>query len=208
MSAEPPDAPSADTEGNGAIRLVELLEQLQHAGRNAETVSLEAILDCVGQRSFAPFLLVAGLITLAPLIGDIPGVPTLMAGLVALSAGQLLLGREHIWLPAWLLQRRTPRHRYVQALRWLMRPAGWVDKLLKPRLRRLTRPPAHLAVALTCLLIALAMPPMELIPFTANGAGLALTLFGLALFADDGLMALLGYLLTGTTLALVVMGLN
>ncbi|TFH86964.1 exopolysaccharide biosynthesis protein [Billgrantia azerbaijanica] len=208
MDAKPPETRPIVEARRHSADLVTLLKELQRAGRNAESVSLGAILDCVGRRSFAPFLLVAGLITLAPLIGDIPGVPTLMAGLVALSAGQLLLGRERIWLPAWLLARRAPRRRYVQALRWLERPASWLDRLLKPRLRRLTRPPAHLAVALTCLLIALAMPPMELIPFTANGAGLALTLFGLALFADDGLMALLGYLLTGTTLALVVMGLT
>ncbi|WP_438590661.1 exopolysaccharide biosynthesis protein [Halomonas borealis] len=48
---------------------------------------------------------------------------------------------------------------------------------------------------------------MELVPFSANGGGLALTLFGLALLAEDGLMALAAYLLTGTTLALVVIGL-
>ncbi len=66
---------------------------------------------------------------------------------------------------------------------------------------------AHLDVALTCLLIGLTMPPMELVPFSANGGGLALTLFGLALLAEDGLMALAAYLLTGTTLALVVIGL-
>ncbi|WP_240455685.1 exopolysaccharide biosynthesis protein [Halomonas faecis] len=206
MGAEQPNA--AEMPEERLTGLVSLIDRLKHAGRYDDSVSLEAILDCVGRRTFAPFLLIAGLITLAPLIGDIPGVPTLMASLVALTAAQLLLGREHLWLPRWLLARRASRQRYRQALEWLERPAGWVDRFLKPRLRRLTRPPAHLAVALTCLLIALAMPPMELIPFTANGAGLALTLFGLALFADDGLMALLGYLLTGTTLALVVMGLS
>ncbi|WP_163558250.1 exopolysaccharide biosynthesis protein [Halomonas sp. NO4] len=208
MDAEPPEAPPTDTSREPVANLAALVERLKHAGRHADSVSLEAILDCVGRRTFAPFLLVAGLITLAPLIGDIPGVPTLMASLVALSAGQLLLGRDHVWLPAWLLARRVPRQRYVQALHWLKRPARWIDRLLKPRLQRLTRPPAHLAVALTCLLIALAMPPMELIPFTANGAGLALTLFGLALFAEDGLMALLGYALTGGTLAVVLLSLG
>jgi len=208
MDAEPPEPRPLMEARPGNADLVALLEQLQHAGRYADSVSLEAILDCVGRRTFAPFLLIAGLITLAPLIGDIPGVPTLMASLVALSAGQLLLGRDHIWLPAWLLARRVSRQRYVQALHWLKRPARGIDRLLKPRFQRLTRPPAHLAVALTCLLIALAMPPMELIPFTANGAGLALTLFGLALFAEDGLMALLGYALTGGTLAVVILSLG
>lgn len=187
--------------------LTNLLETVRQAGQHRETVSLDTILDSVGRRSFAPFLLVAGLVTLAPLVGDIPGVPTLMAMLVILSSGQLLVGREHIWLPAWLLERRVSRVRFVKAIRWLQRPASWVDRLLRRRLVRLTRPPAHLPVALTCLLIALAMPPMEVVPFTANGAGLALTLFGLALLANDGLMALLGYTLTGGTLAVVIVNL-
>ncbi|MDT8879429.1 exopolysaccharide biosynthesis protein [Halomonas saccharevitans] len=187
--------------------LGQLLARVQGAGRHAESVSLEAILDSLGQRSFAPFLLVAGLVTLAPLIGDIPGVPTLMAALVVLAAVQLLAGREHIWLPSWLLSRRVSRARFVAVVRWMQRPAHWIDRLLKPRLTWLTRPPAHLPVAVTCLLIALAMPPMEVVPFTANGAGLALTLFALALLAHDGLMALLGYFLTFGTLALVVIGL-
>ncbi|GHE21860.1 exopolysaccharide biosynthesis protein [Halomonas urumqiensis] len=184
--------------------LAELLDRLGHAGQQKSSVSLGAILDSIGRRSFAPFLLVAGLITLAPLVGDIPGVPTLMATLVILSAGQLLAGREHVWLPAWLLNRRVSRQRFTHVLGWARRPARWIDRLLKPRLTRLTRSPAHRLVALTCLVIALAMPPMEVVPFTANGAGLALTLFGLALLADDGLLALLGYALTGGTLAVVL----
>ncbi|MGM0982663.1 MAG: exopolysaccharide biosynthesis protein [Pseudomonadota bacterium] len=187
--------------------LNDLLERVQQAGQHSESVSLGTILDSVGRRSFAPFLLVAGVITLAPLIGDIPGVPTLMATLVILSSGQLLVGRKHIWLPAWLMERRVSRARFAKATRLMERPARWVDRLLKRRLVQLTRPPAHLFVALTCLLIALAMPPMEVVPFTANGAGLALTLFALALLANDGLMALLGYTLTGGTLALVILNL-
>ncbi|MDN3521931.1 exopolysaccharide biosynthesis protein [Halomonas ramblicola] len=192
------------TDENGPVSLTALLDRVSDAGRHADSVSLEAILECLGRRSFAPFLLLAGLVTLAPLIGDIPGVPTLMAGLVLLASLQLLAGRRSIWLPAWLLARRVSRERYRRAIDWLERPAGWVDRLLRPRLTWLTRPPAHLGVALTGLLIALAMPPMEVVPFSANGAGLALTLFGLALLADDGLFALLGYALTGGTLAVVI----
>ncbi|WP_027962155.1 exopolysaccharide biosynthesis protein [Halomonas halodenitrificans] len=189
----------------GPASLSDLLGRVRQAGQHEATISLGAILETIGQRSFAPFLLLAGLITLAPLVGDIPGVPTLMASLVVLAGIQLLLGRRRIWLPNWLLERRASRERFQRVLGWLERPAGWTDRLLRQRLTVLTRPPAHLAVALTCLVIALAMPPMEFIPFSANGAGLALTLFGLALLADDGLFALAGYLLTGGTLAVVAL---
>lgn len=188
----------------GPTSLSALLERVRHAGHRDDSVSLGAILEAIGRRGFAPFLLLAGLVTLAPLVGDIPGVPTLMASLVLLAGSQLLAGRRSIWLPRWLLERRISRDRFRRVLAWLERPAGWIDRLLKQRLVWLTRPPAHLGIALTCLVVALAMPPMEVIPFSANGAGLALTLFALALLADDGLLALLGYLLTGGTLAIVV----
>lgn len=192
------------TAERGPASLSALLERVSQAGQREDSISLGAILEAIGRRSFAPFLLLAGLVTLAPLVGDIPGVPTLMASLVLLAGSQLLVGRRSIWLPNWLLARRVSRERFQRVLGWLERPAGWTDRLLHQRLTMLTRPPAHLAVALVCLVIALAMPPMEFIPFSANGAGLALTLFGLALLADDGLFALAGYLLTGTTLAIVV----
>uniref|UniRef100_UPI003567DEB6 exopolysaccharide biosynthesis protein n=1 Tax=Halomonas sp. TaxID=1486246 RepID=UPI003567DEB6 len=86
-----------------------LLDMLESTGGLPDSVSLDAILDTLGRRSFAPFLLIAGLVTLAPLIGDIPGVPTLMASLVALSAAQILVGRDRVWLPQWLLERRVSR---------------------------------------------------------------------------------------------------
>lgn len=163
-------------------------------------VTLGMILDVFGSRTFAPLLLLAGLITVAPIIGDIPGVPTLMATLVMIVALQMLLMREHLWLPRWLLQRSVRPERLEKALRLMKKPAAWVDKFLRPRLTFLTHGVGGGAIALTCMLIALAMPPMEVVPLSANGAGAALTGFGLALVAHDGVFAILAYLVTFLTL--------
>jgi hypothetical protein len=48
------------------------------------------------------------------------------------------------------------------------------------------------------------MPAMELVPFSANGAGAALTAFGLSLIAHDGLLALLAFVFTAMTFGLVL----
>ena len=40
---------------------------------------------------------------------------------------------------------------------------------------------------------------MEVVPFSANGAGIVLTIFGLSLIARDGLLALIAFVLTGIT---------
>ncbi len=59
------------------------------------------------------------------------------------------------------------------------------------------------AIAAVCLLIALAMPIMEVIPFSANGAEIALTAFGLALISKDGVLALFPLSITLATMGLI-----
>ena len=181
--------------------LEQLLDRLGEAGHGDERVSLGAILEVVGRRSFGPLLLVAGLITLAPVIGDIPGVPTIIGMSVLLIAGQLLFRREHFWLPRWLLERSVARDNLGKALKWLRPPARFIDRLLRPRLTIFTQ---HIAIATACVIIAAAMPAMELIPFSANAAGAALTAFGLSLIAGDGLPALLAFAVTAVVVGLAI----
>ena len=190
-----------------ATNLTELIHTMEQMEREKEQVSVDDVVHAVGRRSFGPLLLLAGLITLAPIIGDIPGMPTLMAVLVLLTSSQLLVGRETFWLPKWLLKRSLSRQKFDKALHYMKKPAKWVDGLLGVRLAWMTGYIGIRVTAFACLLVALAMPPMEFIPFSANGAGLALTLFGLGLVARDGLMLALGFLLTGVTFTVVVMSL-
>jgi len=190
-----------------ATNLTELIHTMERMERENAQVSVDDVVHAVGRRSFGPLLLLAGLITLAPIIGDIPGMPTLMAVLVLLTSSQLLVGRETFWLPKWLLKRSLSRQKFDKALHYMKKPAKWVDGLLGVRLAWMTGYIGIRVTAFACLLVALAMPPMEFIPFSANGAGLALTLFGLGLVARDGLMLTLGFLLTGVTFTVVVMSL-
>ena len=190
-----------------ATNLTELIHTMERMERENAQVSVDDVVHAVGRRSFGPLLLLAGLITLAPIIGDIPGMPTLMAVLVLLTSSQLLVGRETFWLPKWLLKRSLSRQKFDKALHYMKKPAKWVDGLLGVRLAWMTGYIGIRVTAFACLLVALAMPPMEFIPFSANGAGLALTLFGLGLVARDGLMLALGFLLTGVTFTVVVMSL-
>ena len=194
-------------ETQDATNLTELIHAMERMERENAQVSVDDVVHAVGRRSFGPLLLLAGLITLAPIIGDIPGMPTLMAVLVLLTSSQLLVGRETFWLPKWLLNRSLSRQKFDKALHYMKKPAKWVDGLLGVRLAWMTGYIGIRVTAFACLLVALAMPPMEFIPFSANGAGLALTLFGLGLVARDGLMLALGFLLTGVTFTVVLMNL-
>ncbi|MHB1327103.1 MAG: exopolysaccharide biosynthesis protein [Gemmatimonadales bacterium] len=188
----------------GAETLEELLDQIDEAREDEERVSLEMIMDTVGRRSLGPPLLVAGLIVTAPVIGDIPGVPTTTGIFVGLIAAQIVWGRSELWLPKWMLRRSVTSSKLDKPLRWLRKPAKWVDRVLRPRLSTLTEGVASRVIAFACLLIAAIMPAMEIVPFSANLAGIILIAFGLALIAGDGLLALIGMVVAAGTLAFVI----
>jgi hypothetical protein len=167
-----------------------LFERIRKVDGDRDPVTLEDVIQEIGRRSFGPIILVAGLITLAPLIGDIPGVPTLMAILVTLTSGQLLLGRRQIWLPRFLLNRSVWRKDLFKALDRLEKPARFIDRFFYPRLAALATGRGVYVVGAASMLVALIMPVLEFIPFSATVAGLALTAFGLSLLSRDGYLAL------------------
>lgn len=166
-----------------------LIANLRKAGDAEQPVTIECMLQATGERSVGALLLVPGLLVLSPLSG-IPGLPSVFAVMVALIAGQLLIGRRHLWLPQWLLQRTAPRSKYDRALAFLKRPATFVDRLLRPRLKFLTQGLAVRGNALLCIAIAATMPPLEIIPFGNTTAGAALSILGVGMMARDGLMIL------------------
>jgi hypothetical protein len=126
------------------------------------------------------------------------------AGERRLVMGQLLLGRKHVWLPNVLLNRSVEEAKLHKAVRWMQKPAGFVDRLLQPRLGFMVEGAMSYVIALLCLGVAFMMPAMELVPFSANLAGAALTAFGLALIARDGVLALIALVLTASIIAVVV----
>lgn len=195
---------SKEEQGGNPGSLEGLLDRLGDAAHH-ENVTLDELMDMVGRRSFGSLLLLAGLLTLAPVIGDIPGVPTILGAFVFLIAAQMLAGMEHFWLPRWFLDRSVKRTHLESAIRWMRSPARFVDRMLKARYLAVVNGAAKYAIALVCLGIAASMPVMEVVPFSANGAGLVLTAFGLALISQDGLVALAAFLITGVTYVLIAL---
>jgi len=182
-----------------ATNMEQLLNQIRESATEAEQVSVNAILNSVGERSFGPVVLLAGLITIAPLIGDIPGVPTILGLLVLLTLGQLLFQRNCIWLPSWIARRSVSQGKLLKGLDWLQKPARFLDRWTGPRLVFLVDGPGRYVMAIICMAVALWMPLMEVVPFSANGAGAALIAFGLAMVARDGVLAILATSLTLVT---------
>jgi hypothetical protein len=177
--------------------LEQVLDRLEDAARDRDEVSIEAILESVGNRSFGPLLVVVGIIAMSPLSG-IPGLPTTIAVIVLAISVQLLFHKKHFWLPRWVVERTVAQSKFEKALRLIRPPARFVDRLLKPRLKVLTHRVGFYAIALLCSVVAASMPPLELLPFAATLAGAALAAFGLALISEDGLVGLIAITMTAT----------
>jgi|TARA_R110002020_G_scaffold83397_2_gene207259 hypothetical protein len=150
-----------------------------------DDVSVREMLNAVGRRSYGPILLLLGFIAISPLT-IIPGTSWLVALVILLIAGQIVLGRAFPWVPKRILDFSFPRSALVTGVDNARRYARPVDKVLKPRLAFLSRPPFVGLSALVCIAAALVTFPLGLIPFGPVLPGLTVLLFGLGLTARDG----------------------
>ena len=182
--------------------LDELLDRLEEPVVHEGHTNVRTLMETVGQPSFGPVLAVIGLAGVTPISG-IPTVPTLLAVCAILVAIQLVFGRKHFWLPRFMLDRQVTRGRLRASTRLARKPARVVDRVIKPRLTFLTGGLANRLVALVVVLIACAVPPLELVPFAAALPSLAILAFGLGLIARDGLLVTIALLISGTSLFLV-----
>jgi hypothetical protein len=130
-----------------------------------------------------------------------PGFSTLLAAPLIFLATQLALSRPAPWLPKFIASRSMPRADFAviigKASPWLER----AEKLLKPRLSFLTRPPFEQAIGVVCLILAIML--FLPIPFGNMPPALAICLFSLAILERDGIAAILGALVALASTAIV-----
>lgn len=186
-----------------ASDLEAVLGELQRAAKcNGAKVSVGEIVETFGKRSFGPLLLLTGLLGMTP-VAAIPTAPSLIALITVLIAGQLLFGRESIWLPRFLEKLSVKSERVAKAAHVAQRPVHVADRIVRPRLKALTTPVADRVVALACVLVAVCVPPLEFLPFVAFVPSLAIFAFGLGLVARDGLLVLIALSISAAVLGLI-----
>lgn len=169
----------------------DVLDCVEQAGNGDERVSVADIVERIGDGAFAPLMMVPALVMISPATA-VFGVATACALAIALIASQIVIGRERLWLPAFVLRRTVPGRRLERVTGWFARPARFVDAMTGKRLAVLVDPPFTRVWALLCVMLALVVPLLELVPMSATVIALAISLFGLAMLARDGLVAILG----------------
>lgn len=173
----------------------DLIDELEEAASDEEEVTVGDLLDELGRRSYAPFLMLPPIIEFSPL-GGIPGVPTAVASVIALFAVQIVMGKDHLWMPE-VVQNRTIKGKTLcKAIEKVRGAAQWLDEHTGERLTGLTTPLAQRLAGVATLLLCCVVPPLELVPFASSAPMAAIALFGLAILARDGVLMLFG--LVGT----------
>jgi hypothetical protein len=182
--------------------LATVLEQIREA-TSGDSVSFGEFIDALGQRAYGPMMLVPAIIAVAP-TGAIPGMSVVTGTLIFLLAAQLLIGRASPWLPGSLLRFSFSRNKLVAAIERTQGFIALVDRLLSPRLTFLVGFPVNRLAALACIVLALTMFPLALLPFAVAIPGTTIAIIALGLTARDGAVVLLGLILGLGTLALTI----
>ncbi len=180
-----------------------LLDQIAGVAKDNESLEFGQVMDAIGRHSFAALLLITGLIMLVPGPADIPGVPVFLGAIVILSSIQMLIRREHLWIPSWMARQKIRSRRVESMIRWLRRPAGWIDFIATPRLEWMMSHATVVVLAVAAILVAMSTPVLEFIPFSANLAGAAIVILALAMLAHDGILAVASICITLATFALI-----
>ena len=158
-------------------------------------LTVDELMDAIGQRTFGPLLLVPSLIAVSP-VGAIPGLPAVTSVVIVLVATAILLHHDHVWIPRWLGRRSVDAGKMERGLTKFRPVARFIDHMLLPRLTWLTRGVFFYVIAVLVLLIGLVTPILELVPLGGIPPNAAVVAFSLAIIAKDGLWALIAFAFT------------
>lgn len=195
----------AETKQDEQGSLEQVIDGIIDLGKDQDRVHVSDMQDSLGQRSFGPFLFVPAIIEISP-IGGIPGVPTMLALIVALFAIQMLFGSEHFWIPGFLSKRSVSGEKLDKGLNKIRPVIRWLDKISRTRLNWAVSQGFLRVLAVLCVLLATSVPPLELLPFASTAPFSAIALFGLGITTQDGLMIVLGLIITVGAFVLVGAG--
>lgn len=162
--------------------VVDRLERLAHT----DHVRIGDLIAAFGATSFVPALMIPAILVVSPLSG-IPLFSSICGLTIALISAQMLAQRGHLWLPGFLKNRTVPGQRLAKALDRIGRPVAWIDRHSAARLRLLFHRPLRVIPYLMAMTSGLAMPFLELVPFSSSILGTAVLFISVGLLAADGL---------------------
>ncbi|OYX57567.1 MAG: hypothetical protein B7Y86_05365 [Brevundimonas subvibrioides] len=182
-------------------RFSDTLERMgAHGG---ERLHLGEIVEAFGERAFGAVMLLFAIVNMLPWP---PGGTTLTSAPLLFLSAELASGRDSLWLPRWLGRASVKRDRFRTLSGRLMKIIRFSEALSRPRLYFLTGRLGQGLIGLACLCLSaiLVLPVFggNLIPAVAIG------FFSLGIMQRDGLAVLLGWIMTGVTVAVLILAWN
>ncbi|NEJ71657.1 exopolysaccharide biosynthesis protein [Rhizobium phaseoli] len=171
------------------------LREMAEIARVKGGLSIGEALEAMGQTSFAFTILFLAIPALTPIPGPFGMVFGTALALVSL---QIIAGGRKLWLPAIVRDRRVSSAALDLIVGHAVPMIARVEKLVRAgRLQALTGPAAQalLGIPVFLLAVVIALP----IPFGNILPVLSLVVLAVALMERDGLVTLIGLLLTSAT---------
>ncbi len=157
-----------------------------------DRVSLLELVRSWGQNSFLPILLVLALMVMSPLSG-IPMFSSFCGINIALVSLQMLLKRDHLWLPDFVGRLTIPGKRLLAASGHMRRVAEFFDRYTRAnRLHQLVDRRGRAVTQALCVVAGMSMPLLEIVPFSSSVLGTAVLCFALSLLSRDGVLTVIG----------------
>jgi hypothetical protein len=186
---------------NDISSVSDILDTLDDLARRDGQVCIGDVSAALGQRSYGPFLLVPALLEISP-VGGIPGLPTTLAATIILFAAQMLVGGRHLRLPQFGTCRSIDADRVAKAADELRGLARFLDRWFHGRLTPLTEGVWVRIEAGCVIVLALTVPPLEILPFASTAPMAAIAAFGLAMLVRDGALMVAAFFAAGIALAI------
>lgn len=184
---------------NNLTSVLEKIEPDEQTGK----ASVGDIMSALESRGFGPLLFAPALIAVLP-TGGIPGVPTVCGVVICLLSVQMIFGREQPWLPGFIDNIDFDKDKLQKGVDIAKKVTTKIDKVSKPRIEKLSSNTAKKAIAVVCVLAAIAMVPLEAVPFAVMLPASSIILFSIGLITKDGYFTLAALLLNLGTLYFVV----
>lgn len=151
MREDDPTFSMADsTAGHGADRLSAILKAIA-GNQQQDRISIGDLLHALEHRAIGALMFIFAVPNAIPVP---PGVSAVLGAPLIFLAFQLMTGRRP-WLPRVITERSLSRAEFEKVVNLAAPWLAKAERLMRPRLDFLARPPAEYAVGFVCLLLAI-----------------------------------------------------
>ena len=156
------------------------------ADETRQRISVGDLITALHDRAIGALIFVFAFPNTIPLL---PGTSSILGAPLLFLTAQLAFGRNP-WLPKVIAERSMERVHFAAAVSRLVPWLARAERLLRPRLEILARPPCEYLIGGICLLLSIIL--FLPIPMGNMPPAVAICMFALAVLERDGIWVLIG----------------